>query len=231
MMGGMDHDHSGMMGGMDMSSEAAVDGSSFCMESMAMVMYMDGFHWSLKGESGCINLFFASWMLNSTGKFIGAMIGIILLGISTEAVSRLRRVVANRARNSTTEESLKYSLYQTSLHGLHALSGYLLMLAVMTFSLELVLSVILGLTIGFFRFGDVTLPTATPCCAFLENGNDSATTNDGASGAASGTDIGETELSHAAMNAALDDYGPCCTGESSIKGQKGNPNAGPTDLA
>jgi hypothetical protein len=102
-------------------------------------------------------------------------VGVILLGISTEGISRVWHDLAKKARNSATKDHLKYTLYQTGLHGLHALSGYLLMLATMTFSCKLMLSVILGLVIGYYRFGVATLSTANPCCAFLGDESDSPT--------------------------------------------------------
>lgn len=198
-------DHSSMeMDGTDMTSEAAVD-SSFCNPYMAMTMYMDGFRWSLTGDGGCINLFFASWTLDTRGKFVGAMFGVILLGICTEGISRLRRALANRARKSATEEHLRYTLQQTGLHGLHALSGYMLMLVTMTFSGELFFSVIVGLMIGFYCFGDPTLNSSNPCCAFLEDTSESPT-NAGAVGDRAVAPVMPTHP------------GVCCGEESSFNG-------------
>jgi hypothetical protein len=129
---------------------------------------MEGFQWALKGESSCINLFFESWTLNTPGKFVLGMLGVVLLGICTEGISRLRHGVLEKARGCHAEEHLKYSLLQTGLHAVHAFSGYILMLATMTYSCEMMLSVIVGLMIGYFAFGRVTVVSANPCCAFLE---------------------------------------------------------------
>jgi Ctr copper transporter family len=166
------HDHNSMGDTQQMTS-AGEEMSSFCDGDMAMVMYMDGFHWSLKEEGSCINLYLASWTLDTRWKFLIGMLGVVLLGVATEGIARLRHDLAMKARTSASEEHLKYTLYQTGLHGLHALSGYMLMLATMTFSCELMLSVILGLIIGFNRFGRATLSITTPCCAFLDYGSDS----------------------------------------------------------
>ena len=129
---------------------------------------MEGFQWALKGESSCINLFFESWTLNTRGKFILGMLGVVLLGVGTEGISRIRHGVLNKARGCHPEEHLKYTLLQTGLHGLHAFSGYILMLATMTFSCEMMLSVIIGLMLGYYAFGRATVISANPCCAFLE---------------------------------------------------------------
>ena len=62
----------------------------------------------------------------------------------------------------------------TLLHGLQGLLGYLVMLAVMTYSAELLFSVVLGLALGyatFFQleeaFGRIHV-TSNPCCSFLK---------------------------------------------------------------
>jgi len=171
----------------------SLDNSDFCRGNLGTVMYMDAFHWSFKGGFPCINLFFASWTLDTKVKFLLGMLGVICFAMSVEGVSRLRRVVAHRAQKSAPEERGRYSLYQTSLHGLHALSGYLLMLVTMTYSWELILSVIVGLMIGFFLFSDATRTTSSPCCAFLEPTLESPTSAGG--GGANPTTYGAVETS------------------------------------
>lgn len=131
---------------------------------------MEGFQWALKEESSCINLFLASWTLNTRFKFIIGMLGVVLLGVATEGVSRLRHDLSNKARGSNQDEHFKFTLMQTGLHGLHAFTGYMLMLATMTFAWEMMLSVVIGLTIGYYYFGGPNFNTSTnPCCAFLED--------------------------------------------------------------
>jgi hypothetical protein len=134
---------------------------------------MDGFQWALKGESTCINLYFPGWTLNTKGKFVGAMIGVIGLAIATEAISKVRHTLSGKVRRAdvTRSEIQKISLMQTGLHGLHALTGYILMLATMTFSLEILICVIIGLMIGYVLFAGDTYShvTTNPCCAFLED--------------------------------------------------------------
>lgn len=133
---------------------------------------MEGFEWSLKGGHSCINLYFPGWTLDSVGKFLAAMLGVIVLAIATEGISKYRHNLSSRSRKSdaTRSELKKISLIQTGLHGLHALTGYVLMLATMTFSIELLLCVITGLVIGYFIFGGDSYShvSTNPCCAFLE---------------------------------------------------------------
>lgn len=185
--------------------------SSFCTGDMGMVMYMDGFHWSLKGDEPCLNLYLASWTLDSWWKFVFGMSGVILLGICTESIAQVRRGVANRARNAAADDYWKYSLQQTGLHGLHALFGYMLMLATMTFSWELILSVVVGLIIGFYQFGDATLNTASPCCAFLDGASESLAV-------AGATNDRAVEPSMPSANGVGGDDGSCCHVSITVNG-------------
>ena len=147
---------------------------AFCSGSMGgMVMFMDGFHWALKRGNQCINLYFPNWTLDSKGKVVGAMIGVLLLAIVTEGISKYRHTLSQKAKKTyyLSNEAKILRLTQTSLHGFHAFTGYILMLATMTFALELLLCVILGLVIGYAIFGgdQYSHVTTNPCCAFLED--------------------------------------------------------------
>jgi hypothetical protein len=135
--------------------------------------YMDGFRWALKRGQPCINLYFPGWTLNTAGKFVAAMIGVIILAILTEAISKFRHNLSKQAKILIVSkaEARKFRLTQTGLHGIHALTGYSLMLAAMTFALEFMACVIFGLVIGYAIFGGDTYShvTTNPCCAFLED--------------------------------------------------------------
>jgi hypothetical protein len=134
---------------------------------------MDGFRWALKRGQPCINLYFPGWTLNTTGKFVTAMIGVIILAILAEGISKFRHKLSKKAKLSTLTkaEARNFRLTQTGLHGIHALTGYSLMLAAMTFALEFMVCVIMGLVIGYAIFGGDTYShvTTNPCCAFLED--------------------------------------------------------------
>lgn len=203
--------------------------SSFCnsMGGGGMIMYMDGFRWTLSQNNNnpCLNLLFPSWTLNSRTKFVAAMVGVFGLAVLAEGVSKLRHVIVMQARKqrrlyrlrrrrrrhqrpeqrnyqSRGNESL-FLLRQANeflsehlqtlvrwtivlLHGLQALVGYILMLAIMTYSVELFLVVILGLAVGYAIFfgrdmggggggehdedNDVAVHVTTnPCCNFMQD--------------------------------------------------------------
>ena len=74
--------------------------------------------------------------------------GVVLLGIITEGVSKLRSLSSKRLSGFLKRVTI------TVLHGIQALVGYILMLATMTFSIELLTCVIVGLGLGFALFYD-----------------------------------------------------------------------------
>ena len=143
-------------------------------------MYMEGFKFTLANSEPCLNLFFADWTLDSPRKFYAAMVGCFFLAIFVEGLSALRyRIVhsvklAHRRGDQQQSSTQGLRLVVSIFHGLQGLVGYLLMLAIMTFSVELLLSVAVGLAVGygvFFQyeeaFGRVHV-TTNPCCSFLE---------------------------------------------------------------
>jgi Ctr copper transporter family len=157
---------------------------------------MDGFQWTLKGKGSCLNLYFASWTLDTVPKFVVAMVIVVLLGIVTEWIARLRHDVSKYHRRRMVGQLLqrrpgrrhqqqptgrisdKIWYIQTLLHGMNAFSAYILMLATMTYSLELLCCVILGLMIGYWVFGgDSYTHAGSPCCAFLDDDNNDSSSN------------------------------------------------------
>mmetsp|Transcript_4478 Transcript_4478/g.10810 ORF Transcript_4478/g.10810 Transcript_4478/m.10810 type:complete len:224 (-) Transcript_4478:462-1133(-) len=154
----MHHDHASMT--------MADDSHNALCNEMGMVMYMDGFHWTLKGDQSCLNLFFGSWTLNTVPKFIGAMLLVVALGIATEGINRWKHSVN---MNSNRNNNNNNKLIKACLQALSIASAYLLMLVVMTYSLELLLCVVLGLMIGYYVFdGDAIHHSGTPCCNFWQ---------------------------------------------------------------
>jgi hypothetical protein len=145
---------------------------------------MDGFQWTLKQQSSCLNFYFPSWTLDSKQKFLVAMLAVIGMGVFTEAIGRLRHDVNVRARKITLLAATASSgtrrrhqrylhrlwYLQTLLQGVNAFMAYVLMLATMTFSLEILGCVILGLMIGYFVFGgDLYNHAGSVCCQILED--------------------------------------------------------------
>lgn len=123
-----------------------------------------GFRFSLAGGAPCLNLYFPSWTLDTREKFWIAMLGIFLLSIATEGLSKTRSLLSKRLKGGIKRWTI------TLLHGLQALVGYILMLATMTFSVELLFCVILGLGTGFAIFYDDedSHVTTNPCCNFIQ---------------------------------------------------------------
>jgi len=122
------------------------DMPEFC-EGMYMTMFMDGFHWTLlkRPSPQCLNYFVRSWRLEDAGKFKGAMLFTFLLAVLVEALSAVRGTVV---RNMKRQQKVLL----TVIYAVQALLGYILMLVTMSFSVELVVSVISGLMIGNLLF-------------------------------------------------------------------------------
>lgn len=160
---------------------------------------MDGFRFTFKGKEPCLNLYFSNWTLNSKSKLAAALIGVFILAILIEGLSKLRQQIVRACRQQhqlaqeqpqqqqldhqheagTGSNSFAWNprllrLSITVLHGIQAFLGYILMLATMTFSLELLFSVVLGLSTGyaiFFQTEDALREkhvTSNPCCNFME---------------------------------------------------------------
>lgn len=141
---------------------------------------MEGFKFSLAGREPCLNLFFPDWTLDTPHKFFAAVVGVGALAVAVEGISALRyRIVRSvkqahrRRRGAAPKATQALRLVVTLLHGLQGLLGYLLMLAIMTFSIELLLACVVGLAVGygvFFQYDEAmgrVHVTTNPCCAFL----------------------------------------------------------------
>lgn len=143
-------------------------------------MYMDGFKLTLaNNKEPCLNLFLPDWTLDTPAKFYAAMGGCFLLALFVEGLSAwryriVRSVKQSHRRDHQQSNTQILRLVVAAFHGLQGLVGYFLMLAIMTFSVELLLSVTLGLAVGygvFFQYEEAlgrVHVTTNPCCSFLE---------------------------------------------------------------
>lgn len=132
-------------------------------------MFMDGFRtFTANGVSNCLNLWFTGWTLDDDAKVAVACLGVLLLGIASQFIAKLRS---------------KYSwppLVSSFLFLVHITCSYFLMLAAMTYSVEIFCMVCIGMSIGHFAFHTkkVLFPPqllgedskafsvdADPCCA------------------------------------------------------------------
>ena len=150
--------------------------SDFC-NGNGIDMYMDGFRWvlSFTGEpqESCLNLFFTTWTLDTKTKFYIAMGGNILLGIAVEGFSSIRKLAFKKMNQNKFGNPIK-TVIASLLHGVQAFMGYMLMLSAMTYSMELLLCVVTGLSIGYgMNHGGGSAPPdgfKDPCCDFDEDG-------------------------------------------------------------
>jgi zinc transporter ZupT len=140
------------------------DPSQFCGGRMSMVIFMDGFHRSLRGKQSCLNYFVATWRLTDRGKFRGACVFTVLLGILIEGLSAARAFVVRRSAKNLRR---KHWLL-TAIYAVQAPLGYMLMLISMSFSVELFLSVLVGLAAGnmiFIRYEEEKASAVTAAAA------------------------------------------------------------------
>ncbi len=100
------HDHSSMNHG-DHSPE-----NHETMSSMGTIMYMDGFHSALFPPSSqppppCLNFLHPSWTLHTQTKFVGAMLGVLFMGILVEAFGVWRVKCLRKGKFLRREERRK----------------------------------------------------------------------------------------------------------------------------
>lgn len=148
MMNLFQHNH-------DYSTNAS---ESFCDASMKMAMYMDGIKSTFlqsDGTTHCLNLLFSNCTLDTRLKFLLGMVCVFNLGIALEYLSlfRIKYIVKlERNRRDGTTTSRAQVQFLTYLQGLQVLIGYILMLVVMTYSVELILATVGGIMMGFYMF-------------------------------------------------------------------------------
>ena len=139
--------------------------------------YMDGFRFAMAGNQPCLNLYFPSWTLDTRTKFVGCLVLVFLLSFATEGISKFRHTLSSRPAVREQQSRRTRQIQISALHGVQALLGYVVMLATMTFSVEILISVVLGLSCGYYHYfaGEVGLEghvTTNPCCNFMQNESD-----------------------------------------------------------
>lgn len=125
-------------------------------------MYMDGFQWN---SLTCVVYLFPGWILNTEMRLILASLGTILFGFALEGVIYARRTLLQQINGRMMKLCTS-----TIMYGLQITMGYLIMLVVMTYSVQLFTSTIIGLMAGHVYFqlrGNLNgsfVEGATPCC-------------------------------------------------------------------
>lgn len=137
-------------------------GKAFCCGT-PMLMYMDGFHFSLLGRSAtetetvqgrcqlqpCLTYFVRSWQLTESGKFKGAVVFSFLLAIVMEALTASRVVISRTFSKGNRQDSgLTQHCLLTGIYCFQALLGYAIMFLTMSFSIELLFAVVAGFMVG-----------------------------------------------------------------------------------
>jgi copper chaperone CopZ len=151
---------------------AGAPAAKYCM-GMGMDMNMMGFHWILAADDAnpCINLFFEGWTLNSAGKAWGGLVGLFLVAFLKEALTAARRVYFNKSlaaeRTSGKRASVAGSAAVVLLYVLQLAVGNFIMLAVMTFSMDIFLTLMIGMGAGYAVFNLRSPPPedTNTCCS------------------------------------------------------------------
>lgn len=140
--------------------------SSFCTGS-GTTMFMDGFRIAFAGNSPCVNFFFIVSTMNTWWKLFFGWCGYFLLAFFVEFLSKMRRNCYTSWISDCAPERKKLLFVSlVSLHLIQVLCGYLIMLGAMTYSVEILFAVVLGLTAGYVVFNADAPPSkkAEPCC-------------------------------------------------------------------
>ncbi len=142
--------------------------SDFCNGASDMLML--GFDVSGKENNPCVILFFNAWTLDEPWKFALGCVGVALMGVAAEALIWYRRYRQNQVY---TGSRLAWMMIEMLCYAASLMLGYLAMLVAMTYSVELFLSVCLGLVVGHVIF-NLSAPvgeTADPCCQASQDPN------------------------------------------------------------
>lgn len=144
------------------------DGNKPFCTGMAMVMDMSGFHWPQGNPLQCLILFLPSLKLDTEERFLYGVIAVAALGVFCELVSALRtRIVSIRQGTLRTgsgrilvtcisscccTSGIGGALTLATLFALNIASSYILMLAAMSYRVELLAGAVGGLAIGHVLF-------------------------------------------------------------------------------
>jgi hypothetical protein len=139
-------------------------GDDFCWGA-GTDMFMDGFTSIIQekdGSTACLNLFFKEWTLDTKTKYAFGCIGVFLLGILVELLSSIRRTLYKSLRAGHVR-----NVMLMFLHCSQVCLGYFLMLAAMTYNVEIFCMVLAGVGVGHGLFNLQAPPPANTdhCCA------------------------------------------------------------------
>jgi hypothetical protein len=144
------------------------DNKTVCSRSMSM--YMDGFHfWS---ESSCMCFLMKSWTISTRAQLYGVMCIVFALSLLLEWTSHWRRKLSSKERSVGRERSTHAEHTILFIYVIQALLGYLLMLVVMSFSVEWMFAIVLGLAVGNVIFSPLTSLTVSATSSLQRRGDE-----------------------------------------------------------
>ena len=145
-------------------------------------MYMDGFRSGSGSLVPCVVFLFDGWAITSRGELAAACIGTVFVGLLAQAIVGVRPVARARLAQLSRPACVVAEVF---LFASQVLLGYLLMLIAMTYQVELLVSVVLGLAAGHGLLVVLTLRddgklpvegNAEPCCDMDYGGRDVSAT-------------------------------------------------------
>jgi hypothetical protein len=144
------------------STTSSFDG--YCYGS-GTSMLMDGFTmmaFSNRGSVPCINLLFTSWTMDTNLKFAFGCVGVFLISVTVQWMTMFRQKIK---KGKTKTSVYANSVFTVLVYGIQVVLSYFIMLAAMTYSVELFTMVCVGLTVGYAAF-NMEQPATSPdqCC-------------------------------------------------------------------
>ncbi|KAL2607880.1 hypothetical protein R1flu_026453 [Riccia fluitans] len=136
--------------GMDMPSAPSSDDNM--SHDMTMHMMQMTFYWGKRAH-----ILFDGWSTNNLEKYLFSLLGIFFIAIFHEWLATFRASATSFVRASKETNNLKspfllHRLFLTGLFAVHAITGYALMLMVMTFNGGIFIVIIAGLSVAHFFF-------------------------------------------------------------------------------
>ncbi|GLJ05406.1 hypothetical protein SUGI_0017680 [Cryptomeria japonica] len=110
------------------------------------------FYWGRR-----VDLMFPGWSTHTVAQYVLSLAALFALALFHQALTHVRTLVfdpehGGNSRKNLGSKSLGTSIAETVAFALNAATGYILMLAVMSYNVGVFLVVLAGLSVGFFFF-------------------------------------------------------------------------------